>query len=427
MITYDKVRSIRGEVKVPSDKSVSHRAFMLGAMAEGLTTVTDPLMSRDTIATMNAMKALGAEFEGACDGFVIKSDGYKNFKEPSNILDCENSGTTARLLTGVLAPAGIYSVLTGDDSLRKRPMGRVISPLLKMGARMEAASGGKLLPLTVLPSKMNPAELIAETKSAQVKSSILLAAAQIDGITQYTETAPTRNHSELMLARFGADISVNGAEISINGGKALKATEIIVPGDFSSAAFFIGAALMFEKSEVVLRNVGLNETRTGLLSALSSLGVKYEAELYENTAEPMGDLHIVSQSVGGGLVKGDIVANLIDELPLLAFLGMFASAPIEIRDAGELRVKESDRIASTVYNLRQLGAEVEEFEDGMKVFPLAKEPEKAELKSFHDHRIAMLSILMCKRFGQQVSVDEITSVDVSFPNFPQILEQKEVK
>jgi 3-phosphoshikimate 1-carboxyvinyltransferase len=306
-------------------------------------------------------------------------------------------------------------------------MKRVIKPLSLMGSRMEAASNGTLLPLTILPSKMHGADITGETKSAQVKSAVLLAAAQIEGHTTYTEPASTRNHSEIMLKNFGADISVNGKTVIVNGGRPLTGTDAAVPGDFSSAAFFIGAALIFEGADITITNVGLNETRTGLLTALSAFGVKFELNYYENTIEPMGDIHIKHQSFRGGKVDGELIANLIDELPLLAFLGLFADSPVEIRDAHELRVKESDRIAATLYNLNQLGAEAEEFEDGMKIYPLKKEPVQAHLRSFFDHRIAMLSILMCKRFGEKVSVDEIQSVDVSFPNFVSILEEIENK
>jgi len=427
MITFGKIKSVKGEISVPADKSITHRSFMLGAMAEGSTRVTNPLMSRDTIATMEAMKALGAEFIPAENGFVVVSKGYRAFNEPSDVINCDNSGTTARLISGLIAPAGVYAVLTGDDSLRKRPMKRVIKPLSLMGSRMEAASNGTLLPLTILPSKMHGADITGETKSAQVKSAVLLAAAQIEGLTTYTEPASTRNHSEIMLKNFGADISVNGKTVIVNGGRPLTGTDAAVPGDFSSAAFFIGAALIFEGADITIKNVGLNETRTGLLTALSSFGVKFELNYYENTIEPMGDIHIKHQSFRGGKVDGELIANLIDELPLLAFLGLFADSPVEIRDAHELRVKESDRIAATLYNLNQLGAKTEEFEDGMKIYPLKKEPVQAHLRSFFDHRIAMLSILMCKRFGEKVSVDEIQSVDVSFPNFVSILEEIENK
>ena len=426
MITFGKIKSVKGEISVPSDKSITHRAFMLGAMAEGSTWVKNPLMSLDTTATMNAMKALGAEFLPAENGFIVVSRGYRFFREPSNVIDCDNSGTTARLITGLIAPAGVYAVLTGDASLRKRPMKRVIKPLSEMGAKLEAASNGTLLPLTILPSQMTPADIKGETKSAQVKSSVLLAAAQIQGMTTYTEPAVTRNHSEIMLKSFGADIKTENGKVIINGDRTLVGTDAPVPGDFSSAAFFIGAALIYEGAEVTIKGVGLNETRTGLLTALESFGVKFELNYYENTVEPMGDIHIKHQAFSGGKIDGDLVANLIDELPLLAFLGLFAESPIEIRDAHELRVKESDRIASTLYNLRELGAEVEEFEDGMKVYPLTKTPVKAELRSFFDHRIAMISVLMCKRFGEQVSVDETDSMSVSFPDFVKTLERIEL-
>ncbi|WP_022852254.1 3-phosphoshikimate 1-carboxyvinyltransferase [Limisalsivibrio acetivorans] len=427
MTTYEMIKGLRGEIEVPTDKSITHRSFMLGGMAEGTTRVTNPLMSRDTKATMAAMQALGAEFSPIENGFIIESKGFRNFIEPSNIINCENSGTTARLLTGVITPAGVYAVLTGDDSLRKRPMDRVIKPLSELGARMEAASGGSLMPLTILPSVMKPGVIDAVTKSAQVKSSILLAGVQLEGTTIYNEKVPTRNHSEIMLRQFGADVQTDGLSIAVHGAEKLTPSDVQVPGDISSAAFFIGAALMFENSSVTIKNVGLNPTRTGIIEALEGFGVKIEKHLHPTEGEPIGDIHIESQNFKGGCVKGEIIANMIDELPMLAHLGLFAENPVEIREAAELRVKESDRISAVVHNLRQLGAQVEEYEDGLKVYPLEKLTGEGKLKSFDDHRIAMLSILLCKRFGSNVSVDETASIDVSFPNFPEILSTIEVR
>lgn len=415
MINFDEVKSIKGTVRVPPDKSISHRSFMFLSMAEGKGRVIDPLLSADTKATMAAMRAVGVDFQETVDGYLVTSGGYRNFKEPSDIIDCMNSGTTARLLSGVFAPTNKYYVLTGDESLRKRPMDRVINPLSAMGAKFSARQGGHNLPMTIMPSTTHPIHMEAETKSAQVKSAVLLAGVQTEGVTTYVEKAVTRNHTEIMLRALGAKVEVDGLKISVEGCADLKSMDIVVPGDFSSAAFFIAAALMFENSEVVLENVGLNPTRSGMLKVLESMGVSYEIDSERGGAEKLGDIFIKSQSIKGCTVEGDIIPNLIDELPLVAVLGLFADSPVTIRNAKELRVKESDRIETTLYNLRQLGAEVEEYEDGMKIHPLKNVSKDFSLKSFGDHRIAMAAILLAKRFGG--SVDDVACVDVSFPSF----------
>ncbi|MGD9807578.1 MAG: 3-phosphoshikimate 1-carboxyvinyltransferase [Deferribacterales bacterium] len=417
MKKFEAVDSIKGTVRVPPDKSISHRSFMFLSMAKGRGRVIDPLLSADTKATMAAMRAVGVEFEETVNGYVITSEGYQNFKEPTDVIDCMNSGTTARLLTGVFAPTNKYYVLTGDASLRKRPMDRVINPLSEMGAKFAARNGNSLLPMTILPSVTKPVDLIATTKSAQVKSAVLLAGVQTEGVTTYTEKAVTRNHTEIMLSALGAKVSVDGLKISVEGAADLRSMDIVVPGDFSSAAFFLGGALMFDNSELVLENVGLNPTRSGMLQVLSGMGVKYEIDSERGDAEKLGDICISSQSFGGCTIEGDIVANMIDELPMMATLGLFANSPITIKNAKELRVKESDRIETTLYNLRQLGAEVEEYEDGMKVYPIKSVNDKAELKSFGDHRIAMIAIMLAKRFGGNITVDDVDCVDVSFPTF----------
>jgi 3-phosphoshikimate 1-carboxyvinyltransferase len=417
MTVFKQVKSLKGTVRVPSDKSISHRSFMFLSMAKGKGRIIDPLLSADTKATMSAMQAMGVTFEETVNGFTVTSEGYKNFREPENVIDCMNSGTTARLLTGVYAPSGKYIVLTGDHSLRRRPMDRVIIPLSKMGANFAARENGRCLPLTIVPSKMYAADIMAETKSAQVKSAVLLAGVQVEGVTTYTEKAVTRNHTEIMLAALGAKIHTDGLKITVEGAADLNAIDIVVPGDFSSAAFFLGAALMFENSELMLENVGLNPTRSGMLKVLDDMGVKYTIENERGGAEKLGDIIISSQSFHGCTIEGDIIPNIIDELPMLATLGLFADGPVTIKGAKELRIKESDRIAATLYNLNALGAETEEYEDGMKVYPIKNVNTKAQLKSFDDHRIAMVAIMLAKRFGGEISVDNVQCVDVSFPTF----------
>lgn len=424
-ITFDKIKSLKGTVTVPSDKSITHRAFIFSSMAEGVSVVLTPLMSRDTIATMNAMKAVGAEFREIKGGFEIISNGYKNFKEPSDVINCENSGTTSRLITGVFAPMGKYVVLTGDNSLRRRPMDRVKNPLSLMGADIRLRSD-RFLPMTILPAKMHPADLTAQVSSAQVKSAVILAGLQLEGETSYTEKETTRNHTETMLKDYGVDIKIEGKKVTVKGEAKLNPQKFEVPGDFSSAAFFIGAALMFEKSEIEIRSVGLNPTRTGLLTVLKNMGVDLKVEITNTKSEPIGNIYIKNSPIKGGKVEGEIVPNIIDEIPMIATLGLFAETPIEIRNAEELRVKESDRIKSVVENILALGGKVEEYPDGLKVYPL-NNPKDGEilLKSFDDHRIAMINILLAKRFGN-ISIDEIDAIDVSFPDFLERLKGLEV-
>jgi 3-phosphoshikimate 1-carboxyvinyltransferase len=425
MISFDKVKSLKGEVNVPSDKSITHRAFIMSAMADGESIVKKPLLSRDTLATKAAMEMVGAEFTETEEGFIVFSKGFRNFKEPDNVINCENSGTTARLLTGLFAGQNKYFVLTGDNSLRKRPMGRVIEPLGKLGANIFARDNNKYLPLTILPSKLKGIEIEGKVKSAQVKSAIILAGLQADSNVIYIEPAVTRNHTELMLKTYGVHLNVSGLRIEIEPVDRLMPAEINVPGDFSSAAFFLGAALIFENSEILIKNVGLNPTRSGMLEVLKGMNVNFDVDVNSESGDPFGNILIKSQEYDGITIKGDIIANIIDEIPMISALGLFAKSPVEIRDAHELRVKESDRIKAMVYNLRQIGAEVEEFEDGLKVYPLKNLNKNAKLRSFDDHRIAMINILLSKKFGG-LCIDEIDAIDVSFPDFIEKLNSIEV-
>lgn len=416
MITFDKCASFKGKITVPPDKSITHRAVIMASMADGVSVINNPLISRDTAATMNIMQQLGVNIVNEKSRLLVHSDGYKNFKEPNDILNCDNSGTTARLMAGVLAPSGFYSVISGDPSLLRRPMDRAILPLKRLGADIRGKKGDTRLPVTVLPAKMKGGEIKSEVKSAQVKSAVLLAGVQLENETSYIETAETRDHTERMFKLFGADIEKQGNKI-ITRGSEMKQAKVTVPADFSSAAFFIGAGLMFNNSEIEIENCGLNPTRTGFLTALKELGVNIEYDIKENDGEPLGDIFIKSSLIKGGKISGDIIANMIDEVPMLAALALFGSSPLEIRDAAELRIKESDRITAVINNFRALGADIEEYDDGMKIYPLEKEPKKAKLLSYDDHRIAMINIILAKKFGINVMLDNIDAIDVSYPNF----------
>lgn len=417
MITFDKCKSFKGRLTVPADKSITHRCIIMAAMADAVSTINNPLLSRDTQATIGAISQLGASVVNEKSRLLIHSDGYHKFREPADVINCDNSGTTARLMTGLLAPAHFYSSFTGDGSLRRRPMGRVVEPLKKFGANIVGRQNGTLLPISILPSSLK-AQTIESTKpSAQIKTAVILTGLQLREETIYIEQTPTRDHTERMLPHFGADIKVDNEKIIVNGGKTLNGVKCFIPGDFSSAAFFIAAGLIFENSEIEIESCGLNPSRTGFLTVLKQMGVNIDCEITDSKFEPFGNISVRSQSIKGGIISGSITANLIDEIPILALLGLFAENPIEIRDATELRVKESDRIAAIAQNFKALGADVEEFPDGLKIYPLKKEINKCVLKSFDDHRICMINILLAKKFGIKVMLDDVTPLDVSFPNF----------
>ncbi len=417
MITFEKAAKFIGEIEVPSDKSITHRALILGSMSEGVTLINKPLLSTDTLATLHAFEFIGVDVMNEITRFTVRSDGYKRFKEPLNVINCMNSGTTTRLLAGVLSASKYTSILTGDASLINRPMGRVIKPLSKMGADIRARDDNNFLPMTIHPSKMFSATIESEVNSAQVKSAVLLAGLQLEGETTYIEKVVTRDHTENMLRRFGADLSVDGDNITVKGTESLAAQSFTVPGDFSSAAYYIALALIFEGSVITVKDVGLNKTRTGLLTLLQSLGVVIDIDMKDDEFEPYGDIRIKHQKLKGGTVTGDIIANIIDEIPVLAVSALFGEAPIEIRNAKELRVKESDRISAIVSNFKALGAKIEEFDDGMKIYPLEKINKGVKLKSYHDHRIAMINIILAKKFGVDILLDDINCLDVSYPEF----------
>ena len=427
MITFDKCSTFKGSVKAPADKSITHRAIFVASLADGVSVINNPLISRDTKATMEVMQQLGVNIVNERSRLLVHSDGYKNFKEPFGILDCDNSGTTARLLMGVLAPHSFHTCITGDGSLLRRPMDRVIKPLNKLGASIRGKKNNTMLPASIMDSHLKHGDIIGDVASAQVKSAVLLAGAQIEGETSFTELAPTRDHTERMLETFGVEVKREGNKITVIGGKEITQARVTIPGDFSSAAFFIGAGIIFEGSDITIEECGLNPSRIGLLKVLKDLGVNVEYKITDNSIEPQGSIHIKHGIINGGKVSGEIISSIIDELPILAMIGLFGKAPLEIRDAKELRVKECDRIEALVKNFRALGAEVEEFEDGLTIHPLKQDPIKARLLAFDDHRISMVNIILAKKFGINVMLDNIMSTDVSYPDFLSDLLSLEVK
>ena len=399
---------LRGVVGVPGDKSISHRCLLLGALAEGTTRATGWLDSEDIAATRAAVEALGAAVEVDAAGVLCVTGA--RWHDASRVIACGNSGTTARLLLGALAPrAG--ATLTGDASLVRRPMGRVLRPLAHMGARFE---GGGTLPVRVLPSRLQGADLLAEVASAQVKSAVLLAGLAAEGPTSWTESVPTRDHTERMLAAMGAELTQHHGKVCLRPGR-LAAIEVVVPGDLSSAAFWLVAGTLVAGSDLLLPGVGINPTRTGILDALARMGADIEIAP-TSSFEPTATLRVRSARLRGTVLSGAEIPRLVDELPVLAVAAAFAEGETVIADAAELRVKECDRIAATVAGLRALGFDADERPDGMVIAGGGpRRPPTGIVATRGDHRIAMAFAIAGLRVGAHVS--ETASIATSYPTF----------
>jgi len=415
---------IDAEITVPGDKSISHRALMIGAIANGKTQIRNFLDSDDTSATMEILRAMGIEIERKENEVIVEGKGLYGLSEPESVLDARNSGTTMRLLLGLLAAQSFYAVITGDESLRKRPMKRVIEPLSKMGSQFFGRQGGSLAPITVIGNQnLRPVTYRTPVASAQVKSAILLAGLYADGDTTVIEPAKSRDHTERMLRCFGAQVYEEGTSVTIHGiANKLEAKEIFVPGDISSAAFFIVAGLITKGSKLVIKDVGLNPTRTGILTALREMGgdISVVNERIINY-EPVGDLIVRSSELKGIEIKSDTIPLLIDEIPILAIAASQASGKTSIRDAQELRYKETDRIRAIATELRRLGVEIEERQDGFDVVGRQEIKGNCTCESYKDHRIAM-SLAIAGLIAQEpIEINDFECVNISFPNFAAIL------
>lgn len=423
------VNRLRGTLRLPGDKSISHRAAMLAALATGTTRIENFATSADCAATLNCLAQLGVKIERENTNVIVHGAGKTNFSAAPKPLDCHNSGTTMRLLAGILAGQNFDSVLIGDESLQQRPMNRVIKPLERMNARIESRDGRA--PLKIFgKNPLTANHNYSEVASAQVKSAVLLAALNADGDLTFTENVETRDHTERMLEWFGVEIIKNkietGVEIRLAGNRDLAARDIFVPSDISSAAFFLVAAACLKSSNLKLENVGVNPTRRAVIAVLNRFGanIKFENER-EVCNEPVADLIInqnleSSANTGENVLSGKIIANLIDELPILAVFGTQAPNGLEVRDARELRVKESDRIAAVVENLRKMNANVTEFDDGFRVEKSVLKA--AKIDSFGDHRIAMaFAIAGLLTGGGETEILNAEAVDVSFPGFFDVL------
>ena len=419
---------LRGEIVLPGDKSISHRAAILTALADGSARVTNFATSADCAATVDCLRELGVEIERAGNVLQVNGVGKDGLKKPAGPLNCENSGTTMRLMSGVLAGQNFESMLVGDESLQKRPMKRVIDPIVRMGA--EASAVGGHAPISISGKRpLTAIDYEPSAASAQLKSCVLLAGLNADGETSVLERTPTRDHTERMLRWLGVDVletkMPEGTRISVSGTSRLSARDIAVPSDLSSAAFFLVAAGLLEGSEIRLPGVGINGSRRAVADVLVKIGVDIElSDQRDESGEPVADLVVRGASRrkadGAARLSGGLIANLIDEIPILAIAGTQLEGGLEIRDAAELRIKESDRISAIVENLRRMGAGVEEFDDGLRV-----ERSRligAELDSFGDHRIAM-AFAVAGLFAEGET--EIVNAECSAVSFPAFFEELE--
>lgn len=418
---FTKSTPIRGEITIPGDKSISHRSVMLGSIAKGTTEISHFLQGADCLSTISCFRKMGIEIENRGDTVTVYGKGLHGLKKPDSILDCGNSGTTTRLISGILSAQDFDITLTGDESIQKRPMKRITEPLSMMGADIKSIHGNDCAPLSITGKKLHGIHYTSKVASAQIKSAILLAGLYADGETKVTEPYVSRNHSEIMLKYFGADVKTEETTASILPAKELYGNKITVPGDISSAAFFLGAGLMIPGSEILIKNVGINPTRNGILRVCENMGAHITL-IGENTdsGEPTADLLVKYSRLHGTIIEGAIIPTLIDELPMIAAMACLAEGETVIKDAAELKVKESNRIEVMVRSLSAMGADVTETEDGM-IIRGGKPLHGALIDSRLDHRIAMTFAVAGLCADGETEVSGAECVNISYPEFYQDL------
>ena len=416
-ITITPAKRVVGDIKLPGDKSISHRLALLGSISAGQTSIENFASSLDCHSTLECLRALGAAVEERGSNHIhIEGRGLDGFAPPQKILDAGNSGSTIRMLSGILAGQRFQSTITGDESLRRRPMKRVLVPLEQMGATIHATEGN-YPPLTISGGKLKPIRYTLPEASAQVKSAILLAGLYAEGNTTVIEPVPTRNHTELALRQFGGHLAIDGNTITIAGRQQLQGIQTKVPGDISSAAFFLAAAALLASSEVRMDGVGLSAGRRGIVDLMLKMGASIEiGNQRTEGGEFIGDLCARTSELKGGKIAGNNAAQVIDEIPIVAVLGTQTAEGIEIRDASELRIKESDRIRSIVDNLRAMGATVEEFPDGLFVAG-QQSLQGTRINTHGDHRIAMAFAIGGLIARGETVIQDAECAGVSFPNF----------
>ncbi len=418
--TIAPARAVEGIISLPGDKSISHRYAMLAAIAGGESTIANYSTGADCQSTLGAMAALGAKVERREDGVIAINGGA--LREPASDLDAGNSGSTIRMLSGILAAQPFTSRIGGDESLSKRPMQRIMTPLGQMGASIEARDG-KFPPLTIHGRRLQAIDYTLPVASAQVKSCVLLAGLFADGDTIVREPIRTRDHTEIALEQFGAEVEIERRVIKLRGAAKLKGLELGVPGDLSSAAFFLVAALLMPESNLAIHSVGLNPTRSALLDFLVGMGASIKIlDLRQVRGELIGDLRVKASKITGGVIDGAMTAALIDEIPALAVLGAASSGGLTVRDASELRIKETDRIAVLEDNFKRMGVKIETSPDGFQI-PGNQRFHAAELDSAGDHRIAMAFAVAALAADGPCQVEGAEAAGVSFPEFFGILRQ----
>lgn len=413
------IRHLKGEITVPGDKSISHRSIMLGALAKGTTEVTGFLQGADCLSSISCFQKMGIEIENNTKNHTVRihGKGLHGLTAPAGTLDVGNSGTTTRLMSGILAAQPFTSMIDGDASIRKRPMGRIMTPLSQMGAVFESLHTEQCAPFTITGGPLHGIDYVSPVASAQVKSAVLLAGLFAEGKTSVTEPYISRNHTELMLQSFGADIQCEGTTAAVIPAGELLAQHIYVPGDISSAAYFIAAGLITPDSEITIRNVGINPTRDGILTICRAMGANITlSNVKDAIGEPVADITVSTSSLQGCTIEGDIIPKLIDEIPVIAVMAAFASGTTVIKDAQELKVKESNRIDVMVSNLSSMGADIEGTEDGMIIHG-GRELHGAVIDSKLDHRIAMSFAIAGGLASGDTKILGADCVNISYPDF----------
>ena len=412
-MVIQKIKKAVGQIKVPGDKSISHRAVMLGSLANGVTEISGFLKGADCLSTIDCFRKMGIDIDRNGENVTVHGNGLRGLKKPDEMLYTGNSGTTTRLLCGILAGQNFDTSITGDASIQKRPMGRVVQPLSMMGAKIE----NEYCPLYITGTKLHGIDYKMPVASAQVKTAIILAGLYADGETVIHEIEKSRDHTELMLSAMGADLTVDNLDITVKPTNDLTAFNVDVPGDISSAAFFLVLGAIMPNSQITVTNVGINPTRTGIIDVLKDMGADITLEnVHTSAGETVADITVRSSSLKGTTVGGDIIPRLIDELPIIAVAAVFANGQTVIKDAQELKVKETNRIRAVVDEFNKCGIDITETDDGM-IINGGKSIHGADFKTYGDHRMAMSLTVLAQLADGESTLDDSDCACVSYPTF----------